>query len=165
MTDVASGIARLLKQEGIEWVSTFPVCRVNNAFGREGIPFVMMQGGSDCAQPGVLTFLFSNDGATSSAAYQLSESSCDLPGAVRLGTIEAVYVPGSVDAQSLNIESVLGCAADAWLPLVQGQGGISLTLMPDGSSQYALQDGDAYLWLDAERESYVISSLCGQTAE
>ena len=43
MTDVASGIARILKQEGIEWVSTFPVCRVNNAFGREGIPFVMMR--------------------------------------------------------------------------------------------------------------------------
>ena len=43
ITDVASGMARILKQEGIEWVSTFPVCRVNNAFGREGIPMVMMR--------------------------------------------------------------------------------------------------------------------------
>lgn len=43
ITDVAGGIARILKQEGIGWVSTFPVCRVNNAFGREGIPFVMMR--------------------------------------------------------------------------------------------------------------------------
>ena len=25
--DVATAIARILKQEGIEWVSTFPVCR------------------------------------------------------------------------------------------------------------------------------------------
>ena len=41
--DAATGIARILKQEGVEWVSTFPVCRVNNALGREGIPMVMMR--------------------------------------------------------------------------------------------------------------------------
>ena len=41
--NVATGIARILKQEGIEWVSTFPVCNVNNALGQEGIPMVMMR--------------------------------------------------------------------------------------------------------------------------
>ena len=41
--DVATAIARILKQEGVEWVSTFPVCRVNNALGREGVPMVMMR--------------------------------------------------------------------------------------------------------------------------
>ena len=41
--DAATAIARILKQEGVEWVSTFPVCRVNNALGREGIPLVMMR--------------------------------------------------------------------------------------------------------------------------
>ena len=41
--DVATGIARILKQEGVEWVSTFPVCRVNNALGREGVPMLMMR--------------------------------------------------------------------------------------------------------------------------
>ncbi len=41
--DVGTGIARILKQEGVEWVSTFPVCHVNNALGREGIPMVMMR--------------------------------------------------------------------------------------------------------------------------
>ena len=41
--DVATGIARILKQEGVEWVSTFPVCRVNNALGKEGVPMVMMR--------------------------------------------------------------------------------------------------------------------------
>jgi thiamine pyrophosphate-dependent acetolactate synthase large subunit-like protein len=41
--DVATGIARILKQEGVEWVSTFPVCKVNNALGREGMPLVMMR--------------------------------------------------------------------------------------------------------------------------
>ena len=43
MTTVATGIARILKQEGIGWVSTFPVCRVNNALGHEGVPMLMMR--------------------------------------------------------------------------------------------------------------------------
>ncbi len=46
--DVATSIARILKQEGIEWVSTFPVCRVNNALGREGVPMVMMRDDRSC---------------------------------------------------------------------------------------------------------------------
>ena len=41
--NVGTGIARILKQEGVEWVSTFPVCHVNNALGQEGIPMVMMR--------------------------------------------------------------------------------------------------------------------------
>jgi acetolactate synthase I/II/III large subunit len=41
--DVATGIARILEQEGVDWVSTFPVCRVNNALGREGVPMLMMR--------------------------------------------------------------------------------------------------------------------------
>lgn len=41
--DAATGIARILKQEGVEWVSTFPVCRVNNALGRENLPLLMMR--------------------------------------------------------------------------------------------------------------------------
>ena len=41
--DVATAMARMLKLEGVEWVSTFPVCRVNNALGREGVPMVMMR--------------------------------------------------------------------------------------------------------------------------
>lgn len=43
MIDVATAMARILKQEEVEWVSTFPVCRVNNALGREGVPLVMMR--------------------------------------------------------------------------------------------------------------------------
>ena len=41
--DVATGIVRILKQESVGWVSTFPVCRVNNALGREGVPMLMMR--------------------------------------------------------------------------------------------------------------------------
>src|ERR1700750_321069 len=36
-------ISRILKEEGVGWVSTFPVCRVNNALGREGVPMLMMR--------------------------------------------------------------------------------------------------------------------------
>lgn len=43
MIDATTGIARILKREGVEWVSTFPVCKVNNALGREDIPMVMMR--------------------------------------------------------------------------------------------------------------------------
>lgn len=39
--DVATGIARILKAENVSWVSTFPVSKVNNAFGREGLKLLM----------------------------------------------------------------------------------------------------------------------------
>ena len=39
----ANGVARILKTEGVPWVSTFPVCNVNNALGEEGVPMVMMR--------------------------------------------------------------------------------------------------------------------------
>ncbi|MBC7235856.1 MAG: hypothetical protein H5T69_08440 [Chloroflexi bacterium] len=39
----ANGLARILKAEGVEWVSTFPVCCVNNALGQEGVPLIMMR--------------------------------------------------------------------------------------------------------------------------
>jgi len=42
-TKVANGLARILKVEGVSWVSTFPVCSVNNALGDEGIPLLMMR--------------------------------------------------------------------------------------------------------------------------
>ena len=41
--NAATAIAKILKLEGTEWVSTFPVCRVNNALGREGVRMVMMR--------------------------------------------------------------------------------------------------------------------------
>jgi acetolactate synthase-1/2/3 large subunit len=41
--DVATGIARILKAEDVAWVSTFPVSKVNNAFGREGLKLLMMR--------------------------------------------------------------------------------------------------------------------------
>jgi acetolactate synthase-1/2/3 large subunit len=39
----ATGIARILKTEGVNWVSTFPICCVNDALGEEGVPLYMMR--------------------------------------------------------------------------------------------------------------------------
>jgi hypothetical protein len=41
--EVVTGIVRILQQEGVGWVSTFPVGRLNNALGREGVPMLMMR--------------------------------------------------------------------------------------------------------------------------
>jgi thiamine pyrophosphate-dependent acetolactate synthase large subunit-like protein len=43
IVSAADGVARILRAEGVAWVSTFPVCSVNNALGREGIPLLMMR--------------------------------------------------------------------------------------------------------------------------
>ena len=38
----ANGLARILKTEGIPWVSCYPTNHVNNALGEEGVPMLMM---------------------------------------------------------------------------------------------------------------------------
>src|SRR5687767_6613791 len=38
----ANGFARVLKSEGIPWVSCYPTNHVNNALGEEGVPILMM---------------------------------------------------------------------------------------------------------------------------
>jgi len=37
-----NGVARILKAEGIPWVSCYPTNHVNNALGEEGVPILMM---------------------------------------------------------------------------------------------------------------------------
>jgi acetolactate synthase-1/2/3 large subunit len=38
----ANGLARILKTEGVPWVSCYPTSPVNNALGEEGVPILMM---------------------------------------------------------------------------------------------------------------------------
>ncbi|MFQ6052706.1 MAG: thiamine pyrophosphate-dependent enzyme, partial [Candidatus Bathyarchaeia archaeon] len=38
-----NGLVRILKAEGVEWVSTFPSTPINNACGEEGVPNLMMR--------------------------------------------------------------------------------------------------------------------------
>jgi acetolactate synthase-1/2/3 large subunit len=37
-----NGLARILKAEGVPWVSCYPTSHVNNALGEEGVPMLMM---------------------------------------------------------------------------------------------------------------------------
>ncbi len=43
MVNAANGLARILKAEGVRFVSLFPTCPLNNALGEEGIPLMMMR--------------------------------------------------------------------------------------------------------------------------
>src|SRR5688572_21554589 len=38
----ANGVARILKAEGVKWVSCYPTSHINNACGEEGVPIYMM---------------------------------------------------------------------------------------------------------------------------
>src|SRR5438128_4328919 len=37
-----NGLVRILKAEGVPWVSCYPTNAVNNALGEEGVPILMM---------------------------------------------------------------------------------------------------------------------------
>jgi hypothetical protein len=76
------------------------------------------------------------------------------------GVLEAVYSPAPVGTLAFGIEAVLDCAADNWLPLVQGRGSFSLMLMPDNMVYFGLREGDTQLWLDAAQQAVAIGGLC-----
>jgi acetolactate synthase-1/2/3 large subunit len=42
MIKAANGVARILKAEGVSWISCYPTSHVNNALGEEGVPIYMM---------------------------------------------------------------------------------------------------------------------------
>jgi hypothetical protein len=120
---------------------------------------MLVQHSTGCMQEGMVTFLFNDAGTTSTAMYQLA-GQCAASSFARSGVLEARYSPASLGDQALGIESVMGCAADNWLPLVQGRGGFSLMLMPDNTAYYSLRDGNTAWWLDAAQPSVAIGSLC-----
>src|SRR5256885_14809967 len=37
-----NGVARILKAEGVNWISCYPTSPINNALGEEGVPIYMM---------------------------------------------------------------------------------------------------------------------------
>ena len=42
MVKAANGVARILKAEGVSWISCYPTSHINNALGEEGVPIYMM---------------------------------------------------------------------------------------------------------------------------
>jgi hypothetical protein len=132
----------------------------DRGFSRAAIPFTVTTPESACAQEGVVSFLFRSDGTTSKAAYRVFGAHCGANSNSASGMLEAVYSPATVGNQAPGIETVTTCAAETWLPQVQGRGGISMVLMPDDTTHFVLSDPVGTLWLDAMAESEAISSLC-----
>jgi hypothetical protein len=129
-------------------------------YSRASIPLVFMSAESRCTKEGALTFLFHENGDTSRAAYQMAERNCGSSITYMQGVLEATYSPATVGNEAIEIESVMACAAESWLPLVQGQGGIDRVLSADGRTSYELSGARTVLWLDAATESAAIESLC-----
>ena len=59
-----------------------------------------------------------------------------------------------------EIKSNVGCSNDLWVPFMSGYGGISVLLLPNGSTYYMFSDNDTYYWMKAAVESHRIRSLC-----
>jgi len=59
-----------------------------------------------------------------------------------------------------EIKSYISCSGDTWVPLMSGYGGISVVLLPNGTTYYMFSDDDTYLWMKAAQESHSIRSLC-----
>lgn len=59
-----------------------------------------------------------------------------------------------------EIKSFVGCPADVWVPFMSGYGGITVLMLPNGSTYYYFSDNDTYLWMDAAVESHGIRTLC-----
>jgi hypothetical protein len=129
----------------------------DRGYSRAALPLMLVEEATGCLREGAVTFLFDDRGAGSSAAMRLSDSPC---GAGTTGLLEAIYTPASVGNGALEIQQVLGCAAETWLPAVQGHGGMTVLLLPDDSLHYVLSDAGKDLWLDAGADSGEINRLC-----
>jgi len=148
----------------VEWRYVLDTGRVwsergDAGFSRAAIPFKLVQQTEACTQEGMLTFLFDGTGATSHAYYQLDGHCADVSVADR-GIMGARYLPAALGNEALGIESVMACAAETWLPLFIGRGGISLMLTSEDTAHYVLRDGEATFLLDAARSAEAMESFC-----
>lgn len=62
-----------------------------------------------------------------------------------------------------EIKANISCRNDTWVPFMSGYGGISVLLLPNGTTYYMFSDNDTYLWMKAAQESHHIRSLCPET--
>ena len=59
-----------------------------------------------------------------------------------------------------NINKLLSCESDSWLPFMSGFGGITVALLPHNSSYYYVSDSHQYNWAAAIPELNKLHSLC-----
>jgi hypothetical protein len=160
-------VARADAQDDLDsgWDHVFATGRAwqesgDNGLSRASLPFVSVQRDTGCFRSGAMSFLFDDDGSTSSAVYRLAADSCSSYLPEEWGAAMTYYLPTAVGDYAGAIESVLSCAATEWLPLVQNRGGFTMLLTPDSGPLYALDEGNRVLFLGAITEGVAISDLC-----
>ena len=77
----------------------------DRGFSRVAIPFTLKQKNQNCLHNGVLTFLFKDDGTTSSVAYQIASETCGYFKFDMWGTVAATYAPYSIPAQEEYVQN------------------------------------------------------------
>ncbi len=77
----------------------------DQGFSRVAIPFTLKQKNQNCLHNGVLTFLFKNDGTTSSVAYQIASETCGYFKFDMWGTVAATYAPYSIPAKEEYVQN------------------------------------------------------------
>ena len=61
-----------------------------------------------------------------------------------------------------NINKLVACDNDSWLPFMSGFGGITVALLPDNTTYYYVSDSHQYNWAEAIPELNKLHSLCTQ---
>ncbi|SHH95483.1 choice-of-anchor D domain-containing protein [Ferrimonas marina] len=59
-----------------------------------------------------------------------------------------------------EVKSLVSCSNDTWVPFMSGYGGITVLLLPNGTSYYYFSDNDTYLWASAAAESNSLRAFC-----
>jgi len=59
-----------------------------------------------------------------------------------------------------EISGNLACVNEVWVPFMSGYGGISIVMLPNGSSYYFFSDNDTYSWMKAAVEANKIRNFC-----
>ena len=105
-----NGLVRILKEEGVEWVSTFPASPINNACGEEGVPNLMMR---------TERFAVAVADGFSRVSNGKRFGVCSLQGGMNAAGIQVAY--GAI-AQAYEDSTPLLCVTEGVPPGISGTG-------------------------------------------
>lgn len=84
----------------------------DGGLSRAALPFALIETNANCTHNGVLTFLYGEDGAVSSVAWQIASETCSYLQFDAWGRIEARFTPGLVPSRINAAEAVAADARD-----------------------------------------------------
>ena len=105
-----NGLVRILKAEGVEWVSTFPSSPINNACGEEGVPNLMMR---------TERFAVAVADGFSRVSNGKRFGACSVQGGMNAAGIQEAY---SALAQAYEDSSPVLCVTEGVPPEINGTG-------------------------------------------